>query len=163
MKRSRPQAELLAVLAAERAHVLAAVGGLGEADLRRSLVPSGWTIAQLLHHLAIDDELFWIGAVLAGDPEAIAGVRDGWREPVVSGAAAIAGYRAQARRSDAFLATADLAAPPRWWPSPDVFGGQPFGDGYAVLHRVLVETATHAGHLDIVRELIDGTQHLVVD
>jgi hypothetical protein len=28
--------------------------------------------------------------------------------------------------------------------------------------RVLVETATHAGHLDMARERIDGHQHLVV-
>jgi hypothetical protein len=27
---------------------------------------------------------------------------------------------------------------------------------------VITETATHAGHLDAVRELIDGRQHLVV-
>jgi hypothetical protein len=28
--------------------------------------------------------------------------------------------------------------------------------------RLLMETATHAGHLDIARERIDGRQHLVV-
>ncbi|WP_311932176.1 DUF664 domain-containing protein [Microbispora sp. H11081] len=32
----------------------------------------------------------------------------------------------------------------------------------AILH-VLVETETHAGHLDAVRELIDGKQFLVLD
>jgi len=30
-----------------------------------------------------------------------------------------------------------------------------------VLH-VIAETATHAGHLDAVRELIDGRRHLVM-
>jgi len=28
--------------------------------------------------------------------------------------------------------------------------------------RLLIETATHAGHLDLAREGIDGRQHLVV-
>jgi hypothetical protein len=31
-----------------------------------------------------------------------------------------------------------------------------------VLVHVLVETATHAGHLDAVRELLDGRQYLVL-
>ena len=46
-----------------------------------------------------------IGAVLAGDPEAIAGVRDGWREPVVSGAAAIAGYQSLSAFGDVYFKT----------------------------------------------------------
>jgi hypothetical protein len=32
----------------------------------------------------------------------------------------------------------------------------------ACVLRLLVETATHAGHLDLARESIDGHQHLVV-
>lgn len=32
----------------------------------------------------------------------------------------------------------------------------------AAANRVLVETATHAGPLDIVRNAIDGHQHMVV-
>jgi hypothetical protein len=31
----------------------------------------------------------------------------------------------------------------------------------AIIH-VIKETATHAGHLDVARELVDGHQHLVV-
>jgi hypothetical protein len=31
-----------------------------------------------------------------------------------------------------------------------------------VLVHVLVETATHAGHLDAVRELLDGRQYIVL-
>jgi hypothetical protein len=32
-----------------------------------------------------------------------------------------------------------------------------------VILHVIVETATHAGHLDICRELADGGQRLVLD
>jgi hypothetical protein len=53
-------------------------------------------------------------------------------------------------------------APPRWWPPAEVFPFPPFSDVRACLFRILIETATHAGHLDIVRETIDGRQHLVV-
>jgi hypothetical protein len=31
-----------------------------------------------------------------------------------------------------------------------------------VLVHVLVETSVHAGHLDLVRELLDGRQHIVL-
>jgi hypothetical protein len=32
-----------------------------------------------------------------------------------------------------------------------------------IVVHMLVETATHAGHLDAAAELLDGRQHLVVD
>lgn len=153
---------LLAHLRAEREHVLAAVDGLGEEDLTRPVAPSGWSMAQLLHHLAYDDEVFWVGAILGGDEESIALVTDGWAVPVTSGAAAVELYRDRARRSDEVLADVDLDAPPRWWPPEDVFPFPRFADSRGCVLRVLVETASHAGHLDLVREHLDGTQHLVV-
>lgn len=155
-------ADLLAFLDQERQHVLDAVAGLGEADLTRALVPSGWTIAGMLSHLAIDDELFWIGAVLGADPDAINDVQDGWRTGL-AGAEAIERYRAEVERSNRILAVADLTARPLWRPPPEVFDAPTFSTGEEVVLRVLTETATHAGHLDIVRELIDGHQHLVLD
>lgn len=156
------RAVLLAHLDAERSHVLAAVEGLGERDLTRAVAPSGWSIAQMLHHLTYDDEIFWAGAILGGDEECIGLIQDGWDVPVTTGADAIALYSRWRRRSDAVLAEADLDAPPRWWPPDDVFPFPPFATGRACVLRLLVETATHAGHLDIAREQIDGRQHLVV-
>jgi hypothetical protein len=149
-------------LGAERSHVLAAVDGLGEEDLTRVVTPSGWSIARLLNHLTYDDEIFWLGAIVGGDEESIGLVRDGWNAPVGSGAEAIARYRRRVERSDDLLAEVDLDAPPRWWPPAEVFGFPPFAEARRCVYRVLVETATHAGHLDIVREGIDGRQHLVV-
>lgn len=153
---------LLAHLDAERSHVLAAVEGLGENDLTRAVAPSGWSIAQMLNHLTYDDEIFWGCAILGGDEEAIGLVQDGWKVPVTSGADAVEQYRRWRRCSDAVLAEVDLDAAPRWWPSQDVFPFPAFADARRCVFRLLVETATHAGHLDIVREHIDGRQHLVV-
>jgi hypothetical protein len=159
---TRERTALLAHLDAERRHVLAAVAGLGEGDLTRPVAPSGWSIAQLLHHLTYDDEMFWAGAIIGGDEECIGLLRDGWAVPVTTGADAVAAYRRWTRHVDALLADVDLDAPPRWWPPQEVFPFPPFADARACVLRLLVETATHAGHLDLVRERIDGRQHLVV-
>jgi hypothetical protein len=155
-------AHLLRHLAGARTHVLEAVDGLDEAAMRRSMVPSGWTPVHLINHLAHDDEKFWISAVLGADPTAIAGLCDGWSAGPTSGKAAVAHYREQITRSDAVLAAVDLDAAPRWRPDPADFDTTELADGLAVVHRVLAETLTHAGHLDVVRELIDRHQHLVV-
>jgi uncharacterized damage-inducible protein DinB len=155
-------APLLAHLADARLHVLRAVDGLDDEEMHRPLVPSGWTVTHLLNHLAYDDEMFWISAVLGGDPRAIATLHDGWASRSMTGAEAIDLYRHEIARSDELLTTIDLDAPPRWRPSADEFSGPLLADGRAVVFRVLSETSVHSGHLDIVRELIDGHQHLVV-
>jgi hypothetical protein len=43
-----------------------------------------------------------------------------------------------------------------------LFPGLPVRDLRRVLLSVITETATHAGHLDAVRELIDGRTWLVL-
>ena len=131
--------------------------------MRRTLVPSGWTITQLLNHLAFDDEIFWISAVLGGDERAIAGLHNGWASEPMTGAEAINIYKLEIARSDEVLAKIDLDAPPRWWPPSSVFDAPQMSNGREVLFGVLAETSVHAGHLDIVRELIDGHQNLVVE
>ncbi|WP_209742664.1 MULTISPECIES: mycothiol transferase [Micrococcaceae] len=154
--------QLLAQLAGERRHVLRTVDGLENYAMQRALVPSGWTMTQLLNHLAFDDEMFWISAVLGGDDRAIAELRNGWASEPMTGSEAINIYKREIARSDEVLAEIDLDAPPRWWPPTSVFDAPPMSDGREVLFRVLAETSVHAGHLDIVRELIDGHQNLVV-
>lgn len=101
--------------------------------------------------------------MLAGDPEAIAQVCDGWNAPTGSGPEAIERYRAATLRHDAHLAEIDLDDPPAWTPPPEVLDAPMFVNGWQVVQRVILETATHAGHLDLVRELIDGRQHLVLE
>ena len=155
-------AQLLAQLTDARQHVLRTVTGLAEDDMQRALVPSGWTITRLLNHLAHDDEMFWISAILGGDTSAIEALHDGWSSIPMTGAEAIDVYERQIACSDAVLRRIDFDAPPLWTPPASVFDGPPMGNGREVVYRVLAETSVHAGHLDIVRELIDGHQHLVV-
>ncbi|MHA7220332.1 mycothiol transferase [Arthrobacter sp. MDT1-48-3] len=156
-------AQLLAHLTAVRNHLLDAVEGLTEEQMSVPLVPSGWTMTGLLNHLAFDDEMFWISAVLGGDSVAIDALHDGWHSTPVTGADAVRLYREQITSSDGILAGLDLDAPPLWWPPVAQFGHPPMADGREVVFRVLAETSVHAGHLDIVRELIDGHQNLVVN
>lgn len=153
---------LLGHLDHEREHVLAAVEGLSEDELTRVVAPSGWSIAALLSHLTYDDEIFWIQAIVGGDDAALDQIQDGWQAPFESGAAAVARYREAVERSRTLLAETDLTQPPAWWPPEEVFPFGAFQDGQQCVFRVLVETATHAGHLDVVREQLDGRQHLVV-
>src|SRR5258708_15952552 len=47
---------VLSSLAAQRNHVLGILEGFSEEDLRRPILPSQWTCAGLVHHLAIDVE-----------------------------------------------------------------------------------------------------------
>ncbi len=154
--------QLLSQLTAGREHVLRSVEGLPEEALHRVMVPSGWSVVSLLNHLAFDDEMFWISAVLGGDQGAIERLHNGWASEPMTGAEAITAYRREIVRSDDILGGVDLDAPPCWIPPADVYGGPPMRDGHEVLFRVLVETSVHAGHLDIVRELFDGHQDLVV-
>jgi hypothetical protein len=51
------------------------------------------------------------------------------------------------------------AAPARW---PDEWAGWRLADLRAVIVHVITGTACHAGHLDVVRELIDGRTWLVL-
>lgn len=154
---------LLAQLAGERRHVLRTVDGLENDAMDRTLVPSGWTMTQLLNHLAFDDEMFWISAVLGGDDRAIAELHNGWAAEPMTGSVAVNIYKREITRSDEVLATIDLDAPPQWWPPTSVFDAPPMSNGREVVFRVLAETSVHAGHLDIIRELIDGHQDLVLE
>ena len=52
------------------------------------------------------------------------------------------------------------AAPSRW--PEDLFGGWRLHSVREIILHVMTETAGHAGHLDAVRELIDGRQWLVL-
>ena len=60
-------AALRACLRAQREHVLGILEGLPEHDLRRPVLPSGWSCLGLVRHLALDVERFWFRAVVAGE------------------------------------------------------------------------------------------------
>lgn len=156
---------MLGQLAGRRRHVLDQVEGLTDAQLRTPVLPSGWSCLGLLRHLTLSDERYWFEVVMAGQPLDFwpDGANADWvvddAEPAAS---VISAYRAAIESSDAIIARLSLDAPParreEWWAE----SGQSFPDLRTVLVHVIVETATHAGHLDAVRELLDGKQHLAI-
>jgi hypothetical protein len=156
---------LLRQLAEQRHHILVQVEGLTDAQLRRPVLPSGWSCLGLVRHLTLSDERYWFEVVMAGQSLAFwpEGTNADWLvdddEPAAS---IISAYRAAIERSDAIIADLSLDAPPakheEWWAK----SGQSFPDLRTVLVHVIVETATHSGHLDAVRELLDGKQYLSI-
>jgi hypothetical protein len=157
---------LAAHLGSARRHVLGIVDGLSDDDLQRAVLPSGWTPTQLLHHLAVDVERFWFRGTVAGEPEVVAAIDPdsdgGWTVPPgLAPSEVITLYRNEIERAAAIIVATDLDATPAWWPG--FFGDYRLADLGEVMLHVLTETATHAGHLDAVRELIDGRQWLVLD
>ena len=149
---------LLAYLDSQRRHVLGILEGLSDADMHRAVLPSGWTPAGLVNHLAIDVERFWFRAVVAGEQPVIDRVGqdpEAWEvtseTPVAD---IIALYKDESERSNAVISAASLDAPPAWWPA--FFPNYRLDTLRDVLLHVITETACHAGHADAARELIDG-------
>lgn len=157
---------LLSTLNAQRRHVLGILDGLSDADLRRPVLPSGWTCLGLVRHLALDVERFWFRQVMAGQAED-ADIPGDAEEPGadawdvggdVPAQAVLDLYRREIELGDAVIAVTPIGTPPAWW--PDFFGSFRLADLRAVLLHVIAETACHAGHLDAARELIDGRMWL---
>jgi hypothetical protein len=159
--RAAERAALLGYLAAQRSAVLAVVDGLDEVSLRRSVVPSGWTCLGLLEHLG-HAERFWAEAVLADSVSALPWTDEPEGEwdlgdALVSDhstADVIAFYRDQCARTDAIVARFGLGDRPPGVHRRDLPAS--VGDVRDVVLHLLEETARHAGHLDIARELLDG-------
>ncbi len=155
-------ATLSAYLDAQRQHVLGIVEGLDEEQLRRTVLPSGWSCATMLSHLAIEVEDFWFTAVMSGAGTDWQNAPNAWEVPDdVPASDWIDRYRAAIARSEAVVAGLAVDTEPPWWPG-DLFGQFRLGDLGEVLLHVTVETACHAGHLDAVREQIDGRQWMVL-
>jgi uncharacterized damage-inducible protein DinB len=153
---------LVSSLADQRNHVLGILEGLSEEDLLRPILPSGWTCAGLVHHLAMDIERFWFRAVVAGEPIPDEEPDNAWQVPAgLTAATVLDSYRREIGRADAIVAATSLDSPPAWWPE-DLFGSWRLDDLREILLHVIAETATHAGHLDAARELIDGRQWIVL-
>jgi hypothetical protein len=136
---------LHALLQYQRESLVRKVSGIDEASARRSPVSSGTSLLWLLKHMAIA-EITWVLHRFAGDEE----TPGGDVEPGDSVAGLVDVYRATWQRVDAVTFAA---------PSLDEPCRQPGGTQVNlrwVLAHLLEETARHAGHADILRELIDG-------
>ena len=156
---------LLGRLAGQRRHVISQLEGLDDDQLRRPVLPSGWSCLGLVRHLTLSDERYWFEVVVAGAPLDFwpEGDNGDWQvRPDESAEAVVGAYRSAIERSDEIILARGLddapVQPEDWWES----AGLAFPDLRTVLVHVLVETATHAGQLDAVRELLDGRQYLVI-
>lgn len=153
---------LLAFLEAQRLSVLAIVDGLDEQAMRTVVVPSGWTPVGLIGHLGFA-ERHWFQQVATGTAVDVP-----WAEEAETAdtdrrgpftidrpvAEVIDFYRDQCARANAVLASTPLSAAPRGALHGEV-EDEVTDLRWIVLHMI-EETARHAGHLDIARELLDG-------
>ncbi len=162
-----PKDELLHYLRAGREALLWKLEGLSPYDARRPMTPTGTNLLGLVKHTA-SVEAGYLGAVfgrpfpdepfpwLGEDAEPNA---DMWAAAAESSADIVDLYRRVAQHSEATVAALPLDAPGRvpWW-------GE---EGDVTLHTILVHVATethrHAGHADILRELVDGATGLRKD
>ena len=152
---------LLASLNSQRQHVLGTLEGLSEDDLRRPVLPSGWTPLGMVRHLALEVEQFWFRGAVAGEPITLTSRDEAWQVPAdVPGAAVLDLYREEIAKANEIIAATPPDAMPRWW--PDFFGDFPPRPLRKTILHVIAETATHAGHLDAFRELTDGNQWIVL-
>ncbi|WP_309116867.1 DinB family protein [Saccharothrix sp.] len=148
---------LAAFLAAQRTSVQAILEGLDEAALRTAVLPSGWTPLGMVEHLG-HAERHWFQEIVTGRAEPLP---EGGDLPMTTSRSVeevFAFYREQCALSDAVLAATPLTAVPVGrHPTPFADQIAEFRD--VVLHMI-EETARHAGHLDVARELLDGTTGL---
>ncbi|MGA3147845.1 MAG: DinB family protein [Acidimicrobiales bacterium] len=137
---------LLALLQYQRDSLIRKISGVSEEGARTSPVASGTSLLWLLRHMARAESL-WILHRFAGHEVVI----DDEVRPEDTVPSAVAAYRETCRRSDAVVAsTPSLDAPCR-----DAGVEGPVSLRWVLMH-LLEETARHAGHADILRELIDG-------
>ena len=146
---SGERATLHALLQYQRESLVRKVRGIDEHAARHAFVGSGLTVLWLTKHMA-RAELVWIVHRFAAE-DLPAGDLDDAVRPGDTLAAAITYYRATWARVDAIVAGAT---------SLDELARRPSDDPPVnlrwILAHLLEETARHAGHADIVRELIDG-------
>ncbi len=136
------------------------VSGLPDADLRSSSLPSGWSPLGLVNHL-VHMERRWLVWGFLGEE-----VADPWGdqptgddEPWVIGDGEtldglLADLRAGGDRTRAIVMSnglTDVGRPGSRWE-----GHEPATLDRVLMH-VMQEYARHLGHLDVVRELLDGS------
>ena len=137
---------LLALLQYQRDSLIRKVEGADQVAARQSPVGSGTTLLWLPKHLA-QAEIQWVVVRFAALDAVLP---DDTVQPDDTTASIVAGYRAASARADAVVQTAGLEERCR--------GADSGGINLRwVLAHLLEETARHAGHADILRELIDGS------
>ncbi|MER5645480.1 DinB family protein [Streptosporangium sp. NPDC002524] len=167
MTESDPKSDLHRYLQTAREALVWKLDGLSEYDVRRPLTPTGTNLLGLVKHVA-SVELGYFGDTfgrpsaeslpwLEDDAEPNA---DMWATADESREEIVGLYHRVWKHSDATIEALALDATGRvsWWPDDR---------NQVTLHQILVhmiaETNRHAGHADIVRELLDGIVGLKKD
>ncbi|MFD3444066.1 DinB family protein [Microbacteriaceae bacterium 4G12] len=164
MDDSEAKAHLQHYLQSGRDALLWKLEGLDEYDIRRPVVPTGTNLLGLVKHVA-SVEAGYLGDTFGRPfPEPLPRMVDGaepnadmWATAEESRESVVGLYRRVWAHSDATIAALDLDSPGTvaWWAADR---------NSVTLHRILLhmiaENQRHAGHADIVRELIDGAAGL---
>ena len=140
---------------------MAKLDGLGEYDLRRPLTPTGTNLLGVVKHLASvqagyfgdvfgrpwPEPMPWLGpeAAINDDLWVLATESSDWVRSFYR--------RSWQHATETFAVTAiDTTGTVPWWPAerrhPTL--------GMVLVHMT-VETARHAGHIDLLREMVDGS------
>jgi hypothetical protein len=153
--------ELHSKLQASRAALLSKLDDLSEYDLRRPMTPTGTNLLGLVKHLAGIEYEYLGGAFNRPAQETMSWIEDGsiwqaadmWAKPEEPSEYIVGLYRRACAHADSVIAALDLDAPGyvAHWPE----GRRDTTLGFLLI-RMVAETAQHAGHADIIRELIDG-------
>jgi hypothetical protein len=148
-------------LQASRAVLLAKLDGVSEYDRRRPMTATGTNLLGLVKHLA-GVEYGSLGEAFGSPaPERMSWIDDGsiwqaadmWATPGESSEYITGLYQRACTHADGVIAALDLEAPGTMAHWPEDRRQVTLG---FMLIRIVAETAQHAGHADIIRELIDG-------
>jgi uncharacterized damage-inducible protein DinB len=161
---SDPKSDLRRYLQQARDAMLWKLDGLSDYDIRRPLTPTGTNLLGLVKHLTACEYGYFGDTFGRPSPDALSWSGEDANADMFATASEsrdfITGlYRNAWAHADVTFDTLDLDAVGQvaWW-----------GDrGEVNLHRILIhmiaETHRHAGHADIIREMIDGTAGLRAD
>ncbi|MDT9691935.1 DinB family protein [Streptomyces sp. P9(2023)] len=156
-----PKSDLRFYLQSARDALLWKLEGLSEYDVRRPMTPTGTNLLGMVKHAA-STELGYLGDTFgrpSGEPlpwldEGAEPNADMWATAEESREQIVGLYRRAWAHADATLdaLALDTVGTVPWWPE---------GRDQVTLHhavvRVIADTHRHAGHADILRELLDGT------
>jgi uncharacterized damage-inducible protein DinB len=166
MAEADPKADLHRYLKVAREALLWKLDGLSEYDIRRPMVPTGTNLLGLVKHVA-SVESGYLGDTFdrpSGEPlpwfeNGAEPNADMWATADESREDIIGLYRRVWQHSDATIEALDLDAIGHvpWW------GERSEVTLHVILVHMIAETNRHAGHADIVRELIDGSAGLRAD
>lgn len=154
--------ELHAKLRVTRQVLIDKLEGLSEHDVRRPMTASGTNLLGLVKHMVGNEHVYLGESFGRTPPDVLPWVADGsiwdgadmWATEAESRDDLVALYRRACAHGDATIEALDLDAPgevPHW---PEERRATTLG---VLLIRMVDETAHHAGHADICRELIDGS------